>query len=139
MGAGEMGHCERAMRDEMDCKAERKGWAQRVSKWVVVNELELPPPVFGPRVRKRLKKKGLAKGFCRRVRKNIETKGVAGEEALGRRRAVRFIDDSIIKVNGSQEKCSCRGILPQTEETQRGGYKNAGSSRPPEHALNDNL
>jgi hypothetical protein len=67
------------MQVEMGCKAERKGWAQRVSKWLAVDEDVLTSPVFGPRLWKRLKKKGLAQESCRRVRKNIEIKGLAGQ------------------------------------------------------------
>jgi hypothetical protein len=70
---------------EMDCEEERKGWAGRVSKWVAVNEVEPTPPAFGQRVWKQLKKKGLAKELCRRVRKNIEIKGLAGKEEAGER------------------------------------------------------
>jgi hypothetical protein len=92
------------MRVEVDCKAEKKGWAQRVSKWFAVNEDELNPPFFGPRVWKRLKEKGLAKNLCGTVRKNIEIKGLAGKVEVGGRWAVYFIECNTIKVNSWQEK-----------------------------------
>jgi hypothetical protein len=69
----------------MDCKAERKGWAQRVPKWVAVNEVELLPLVLAPRAWKRLKKKGLAKQHSRRIRKHIELSGLAGKVEVGGR------------------------------------------------------
>jgi hypothetical protein len=78
------------MRVEMDCQAERKGRAQRISKWVAVHQVALTSPVFGPRLWKRLKKKWLAKESCRRVRKNIEIKGLAGQAKVGERWAALF-------------------------------------------------
>jgi hypothetical protein len=72
------------MRVEIDCLVERKGLAQRVSKYVAVDKVELTPPVFAPRLWKRLKTKGLATESCRRARKNIEIKGLAGQAEVGR-------------------------------------------------------
>jgi hypothetical protein len=67
------------MQVEMDCQAERKGRAQRISKWVAVDDVELAFPVFAPRLRKLLKKKGLAQESCRGAGRNIEIKRVREE------------------------------------------------------------
>jgi hypothetical protein len=94
------------MRVEMDCKAERKGWAGRVAKWVAVNEVEPTPIVFAPRVCKRLKKKGLTKNLGSRVRKNIEIKGLTGAVEVGAGWVFISTYDIIIKVKGYQENRS---------------------------------
>jgi len=78
------------MRVEMDCNVERQERTRRVSKRAAVNEAELTPRVFAPRVCKPLKKKRLVKNLCRVARKKIDIKGVVVKVEAGRGWAAMF-------------------------------------------------